>query len=151
MSSKSAISIFTHFPRKSNANRKVRHKEPVFLLKTAEKLKNKSLYSQVASQTTENLQTVSQVAHLPILRPLIGRSVRKTMMYTLKRPTSISSMVSATGGCGLDGPLNEQKHRQTECGSEHEKQIARKKQGRGQPCATRAAEPRRPRGCAKTN
>ncbi len=27
---------------------------------------------QVASQTAENLQTVSQVAHLPILRPLIG-------------------------------------------------------------------------------
>ena len=27
---------------------------------------------QVASQTAENLQTVSQVTHLPILRPLIG-------------------------------------------------------------------------------
>lgn len=27
---------------------------------------------QVASQTAENIQTVSQVAHLPILRPLIG-------------------------------------------------------------------------------
>ena len=27
---------------------------------------------QVASQTAENLQTVSEVAHLPILRPLIG-------------------------------------------------------------------------------
>ena len=39
-------------------------------------------------------------------------------------------MRNLTGGCGLDGPLNEQKHRQTECGSEHEKQVARKKQGR---------------------